>query len=456
MPKVSVIVPCLNMIKYIEECLGSIVVQTLQELEILVVDAGSSDGTLDILDRYAKTDKRIQLIHSMKKSYGYQVNLGLRQASGEYIAIVDADDRIAPDMYEMLYASAVCSGADYVKGTAKSFYTISDELAYYMPLMQFPRTEYRDGVIEVVPAERPDLLAKDNFLWYGIFRRELMENVLLHESPGAAFQDLGGLLQTQMRARKAVYLEKAFYEYRQDNTASSGNNPKGFQFVWEEYDWAEQFIVNASDEWKTAFYRKLFLHTLYIYYTMTAAGTVWEGSKEYIHLIREKLRDKLAIGVLGKNDFSQGEWENLQLLMSAGDGLYDKLRESYLCMQRQLVDIMEAASGRKIVIFGYGNIGIFVYAQIKKHGLGKVAAFCDNQLEKQGLMHDGISVLSPAEAAGVYPDACFVIPSGRCFDDMERQLISLGIRQNQVHAYTAGIDMRLFGASLGTYDGCLI
>jgi len=444
------------MIKYIEDCLESIVGQTLKELEILVVDAGSLDGTLDILDKYVKTDKRIRLIHSEKKSYGYQVNLGIRQASGEYIAIVDADDRIASDMYEVLYGHAVRSGADYVKGTAKSFYTLSDGFTYYMPLMQFPRTEYRDGIIEVVPAKRTDLLTRDNFLWYGIFKQELMKNVLFHESPGAAFQDLGGLVQTQMKARKAVYLERAFYEYRQDNAASSGRNPKGFQFVWEEYDWAEQFIVNASDEWKAAFYRKLFLHTLSIYYTMAAAGTVWEDSGEYIRLIKEKLGGKLAIGVLGKNDFSQEEWENLQLLTGGGDGLYDKFRGSFLRMQGQLVDIMTTAHGREIVIFGYGNIGIFVYAQIKKHGLGKLAAFCDNQGEKQGLMYDKVSVLSPVEAAGLYPEACFVITSGRYFDDMEGQLIALGIRQDQIRAYTAGMDMRLFGISLGTHNDCLL
>lgn len=272
--KVSVIVPCLNMRKYIEDCLESIVNQTLTDLEIMVIDAGSTDGTLEILNKFMKRDGRIYLMHSEKKSYGYQVNLGIQHASGQYVAIVDADDRIAPDMYEVLYEKAVCSGADYVKGTAKGFYTISDDLTYYMPLMQFPRREYQNGLIEVIPAERTDLLTRDNFLWYGIFEHKFMKNISLHESPGAAFQDLGGLLQTQMRARKAVYLEEAFYEYRQDNVTSSTYNPKGFQFVWEEYTWAEQFITNASDNWKTAFYRKLFLHTSSIYTTMTATGQV--------------------------------------------------------------------------------------------------------------------------------------------------------------------------------------
>ena len=448
MPKVSVIVPCLNMKKYIEDCLKSIINQTLRELEILVVDAGSSDGTLEILDQLIQTDERIHLIRSMKKSYGYQVNLGIRQATGQYIAIVDADDRIASDMYEVLYENAVSTGADYVKGTAKSFYTISEDLTYYMPLMQFPKAEYRDGKVQVIPAERADLLTRDNFLWYGIFRQELMRSVVLHESPGAAFQDLGGLLQTQMRARKAVYLEKSFYEYRQDNMTSSVHNPRGFQFVWEEYSWAEQFITRASDNWRAAFYRKLFLHTMSIFSAMAFDGIIWEDSQEYIHQIREKLKRKLAEKILTE-DFNRDEWINLQLLMKGGSELYHKLLKQHLCRRQQLIDIRNTAAKKEIVIFGYGNIGIFVYAQIKKHGLGKVAAFCDNQLEKQGLWHDRVPVLAPMEAAELYPEACFVITSGRGLDDMEKQIISMKIRREQICAYTAGMDMRLFGVSLG-------
>ncbi|WP_276948635.1 glycosyltransferase family 2 protein [Acetatifactor muris] len=444
--KVSVIVPCLNMRKYIEDCLESIVNQTLTDLEIMVIDAGSTDGTLEILNKFMKRDGRIYLMHSEKKSYGYQVNLGIQHASGQYVAIVDADDRIAPDMYEVLYEKAVCSGADYVKGTAKGFYTISDDLTYYMPLMQFPRREYQNGLIEVIPAERTDLLTRDNFLWYGIFEHKFMKNISLHESPGAAFQDLGGLLQTQMRARKAVYLEEAFYEYRQDNVTSSTYNPKGFQFVWEEYTWAEQFITNASDNWKTAFYRKLFLHTSSIYTTMTATGQVWVNSREYVHLIREKLRNKLEENILKKDNFSEDEWEDLQLLIEDESRLYKKYLNMHLRRQQQLILIKNIAVNKKIVIFGYGNAGTFVYAQIRKHGLGTVVAFCDNQAEKQELLYNGISIMNPTEAVDLYPDACFVITSSRGLDAIEKQLISMKISRNQICAYTSGVDMRLFGA----------
>ena len=101
--KVSVILPSLNVKKYIRECIDSVIHQTLKEIEVIFVDAGSTDGTLEILEEYSSKDDRITLMRSDKKSYGYQVNLGIKQARGKYIGIVETDDFIDPKMYEELY-----------------------------------------------------------------------------------------------------------------------------------------------------------------------------------------------------------------------------------------------------------------------------------------------------------------------------------------------------------------
>ena len=86
--KISVILPSLNVGTYIEECLHSVIKQTLTDIEIICVDAGSTDGTLEILEKYAAEDERITVIRATKKSYGYQMNLGIDAARGEYIGIV--------------------------------------------------------------------------------------------------------------------------------------------------------------------------------------------------------------------------------------------------------------------------------------------------------------------------------------------------------------------------------
>ena len=115
-PLISVIMPSYNVGRYIRVCIESVLAQSLQNMEILVIDAGSEDGTLDILREYVDKDERICLVHSEKKSYGYQVNMGIQMARGKYIGIVETDDFIEPDMYRTLYEWTQETDADYVRG----------------------------------------------------------------------------------------------------------------------------------------------------------------------------------------------------------------------------------------------------------------------------------------------------------------------------------------------------
>ena len=116
MSKISVIMPCLNVVQYIKECMDSVVNQTIfDELEVLVIDAGSTDGTFEIVSFYANKYDNIQVIKSEKKSYGYQVNLGIRKAKSPYVAILETDDYVEPDMYGALYKLAEEGKYDYVK-----------------------------------------------------------------------------------------------------------------------------------------------------------------------------------------------------------------------------------------------------------------------------------------------------------------------------------------------------
>ena len=113
--EISIIMPSYNVANYIEECIESVINQTLKEIEIICVDAGSEDGTLEILQRYAEKDNRIILLNSDKKSYGYQMNLGLSVAKGDYIGIVETDDYIDSNMFSDLYNLSEEGSIDIVK-----------------------------------------------------------------------------------------------------------------------------------------------------------------------------------------------------------------------------------------------------------------------------------------------------------------------------------------------------
>lgn len=117
MPKVSVIIPCYNMEKYIERCLDSIQKQLLTDIELICIDDKSTDNTLTILKSRAEQDSRIRIIeHKSNKGVAVARNTGLDAATGEFIAFVDADDWVDIDFYEKLYNGATKNNADIAKG----------------------------------------------------------------------------------------------------------------------------------------------------------------------------------------------------------------------------------------------------------------------------------------------------------------------------------------------------
>ena len=102
MTKVSVIVPIYNTKRYLYKCIDSIINQTFKELEIILVDDGSTDGSSEVCDEYAGKDERIKVIHQENKGLVYSRYIGVSNAAGEYIGFVDSDDWIAHDMYAIL------------------------------------------------------------------------------------------------------------------------------------------------------------------------------------------------------------------------------------------------------------------------------------------------------------------------------------------------------------------
>ncbi|MGN0403521.1 MAG: glycosyltransferase [Acetatifactor sp.] len=110
--KISVIVPVYNVEKYLDECVASICGQTYSDLEIFLVDDGSTDGSGAVCDKWKEADARIVVIHQENGGISAARNAGLKMAKGEYLAFVDSDDKLAPDMYEKLMADMVKNDSD--------------------------------------------------------------------------------------------------------------------------------------------------------------------------------------------------------------------------------------------------------------------------------------------------------------------------------------------------------
>lgn len=111
---ISIIVPVYNCEKYLEKCVDSMLSQTYGDLEILLVNDGSTDGSGAICDRYAKQDKRVRPIHKTNGGVSTARNAGIEAAAGEYISFIDSDDWIAPEMYAELFKALTKDNADMV------------------------------------------------------------------------------------------------------------------------------------------------------------------------------------------------------------------------------------------------------------------------------------------------------------------------------------------------------
>ncbi len=116
MAKVSVIVPVYNVEKYLEECIESLINQTLTDIEIICINDGSTDNSLKILEELQKKDNRIKIINQKNSGVSSARNNGIENATGEYIGFVDSDDWIDSDYYEKLYNTAKKYNSDIAAG----------------------------------------------------------------------------------------------------------------------------------------------------------------------------------------------------------------------------------------------------------------------------------------------------------------------------------------------------
>ncbi len=213
-PLISVIVPVYNVKDYLEECLQSILKQTYRNLEIILIDDGSTDGSLQICEEFAAKDKRIKLIRSAHEGVSAARNAGLENATGDYISFVDSDDFIDPDMYEYLFRVLKENDADisvctYINegGNRKVIPAL-----YTGELHLFDRTEMLYALLE-------DNLVR-SYLWARLYKRNLFDGVRF--PVGLYYEDVATIFKVYYKAGKTVFSCVPKYHYRTRETSITG------------------------------------------------------------------------------------------------------------------------------------------------------------------------------------------------------------------------------------------
>lgn len=252
-PKVSVIIPVYNIEKYLSECLESVCNQTLKEIQVLVIDDGSTDGSAAICKAYAQRYPHI-LEYYYKENGGSASarNLGLEYAKGEYIGFIDSDDWVEPDMYEKLYCTAKDNDADMV--FCRSFEEECPGSYEYI----FPRSGYfsrQDMVQELFPWLMPAVTPKGNFRnlrwcnWLRICRRSVIENHHIRFfDKSRRCEDLGFSVACTIDAKNYYYLNESLYHNRPNAASKSRNYSKEmWKSIRELMQYLRQLTATCTD-----------------------------------------------------------------------------------------------------------------------------------------------------------------------------------------------------------------
>jgi len=247
--RVSVVIPSLNRAQYIEECIDSARNQTLRDIEIICVDAGSTDGTAQIIERKMADDPRIRLIRSEKKSYGHQVNIGFSAARGEYVAILESDDVIDSDMYRSLVGIADSTRVDFVKADFCRFCEKGGKIVESRDAIARPGMYGQ--VLDVAIHRQEVFRFVKLYTWSGIYRLSFIRKygICHNETPGASYQDNGFWMLTTAFAN-TIYLykpERPFYKLRRDNPQSSFYSKGKVWCIRDEYDFVDSFLEKYPD-----------------------------------------------------------------------------------------------------------------------------------------------------------------------------------------------------------------
>lgn len=322
----SVIIPVYNVENYLNECLDSVTSQTLEDMEIICIDDGSTDNSPYILKKYSKKDKRIKIITKENGGQATARNLGIKEAQGEYIAFVDSDDFIEPTMFEKLYTKAkdnnldiaMCKIATYDNQTKE----IKDNVWYYMlgvfrdfekDIFNHKDTKEFTCHIAVTPYNK-------------IYKTTLLKenNIIFPE--GLIFEDEKFFYDTYLRAKRVSIVDEFLYYYRINRKGSTVDTIKDNDFsdiipisklireTFKETDNYEDYKILLSNR---------FIHLQLARFTQTSQ----KYKENFFNLLKSDLEEVLADRTIYDNLESDVKLRVDKIINSESLNEFEKLDE---------------------------------------------------------------------------------------------------------------------------------
>ncbi|WP_416326820.1 glycosyltransferase family 2 protein [[Eubacterium] hominis] len=257
---ISIIVPVYKVENELERCIKSLIKQTYEKIEIILVDDGSPDNCPRICDSYAKKDNRIKVIHKKNGGLSDARNYGLNEASGDYILYVDSDDYLELDACEQL-AKGITSDVDFIVGAMKK--VVGDKESYLRRSDILPNRVYSAKEFAIASIKNNEWFAGASFNLYN--RKFLLDNELFFKV-GYMFEDHQMLPRLYLAANNIIYIDYPFYNYiiREESITTSPNSPEKIKMILDIYNEWMDLIGKINDyEYQRYLYGALVKYYLY-------------------------------------------------------------------------------------------------------------------------------------------------------------------------------------------------
>lgn len=237
-PTLSILVPCYNVEKYLNQCLHSIQKQTFKDFEVICLNDGSTDSTLSILKIFQEQDSRFKIIDKQNSGYGDSMNIGLQAAKGKYIGIVESDDYVDHRMFQKLVEEAEAKNLD----VSRCGYFLSSKGGI---------TPVKNDWIKKNTVFNPNIDSSPFWqapaIWSAIYKKDwlLQNRIGFLPTPGASYQDTSFAFKCYACCERFQMIPDALLFYRTDNEQSSVNNKAKAFCVCDE--WKEIYEFVKSD-----------------------------------------------------------------------------------------------------------------------------------------------------------------------------------------------------------------
>lgn len=226
-PKISIIVPIYNVEKYLRKCIDSIINQTLKDIEIILVNDGSTDNCGSIIDEYAKQDERVIAIHKENGGQSSARNMGLDIARGKYIGFVDSDDWIELDMYELLYKSIIENNYE-MSVCGRCSYSMENQKTYEVGI--------KDEIINLEETSLQSYISNNLFyshtvvVWNKLYLKDIIDkyNIRFKDVSYVGSEDTLFNYQILWHVKKIRAIDKICYNQLSREGSTTKNYKKGY------------------------------------------------------------------------------------------------------------------------------------------------------------------------------------------------------------------------------------